>query len=161
MRTCTHCARVKKSVSGRQQDGIRGDERQGAVTMALLETNCASRAVTERKHHMQIQKWELSMAAMVSPRSGSLVATGRSSTRCTPRDALARSFRESNAGAKTLKTEWNGCSNEQTSKPSGGSFFDTATRTATLSWSTPWTGRIARKRRQPRSRIQASPHSSV
>ena len=34
-------------------------------------------------------------------------------------------------------TEWKGCSNEQTSKPSEESFFDTAART-TLSWSTPW-----------------------
>ena len=103
-------------------------------TLAVLETCYASWAVIERKHHMQIQKWELSM--VLNPKSRSLVAAGRSSTRKTAGDVLARSTPESNAGVNTF-TEWNGCVNEQTSKLSEESFFDTVTRTATFSWSTP------------------------
>ena len=59
VRPCQQCARVGESSSGRHLDGIRGDECQGAVTVAVLETYYASRMVVE---------WELSMVAVVSPK---------------------------------------------------------------------------------------------
>ena len=46
-KTCKQCACDEESVRGRLQDGISGDACQGAVTMLVLETYCAGRAVVE------------------------------------------------------------------------------------------------------------------
>ena len=87
-RACRRCARDKESESGRRHDGITRDECQGAVTMAVLESCYASRAVAERKHHTLVQEWEFSMVAVMSPKSGSVVAAGCMSTRYFPGDVL-------------------------------------------------------------------------
>ena len=98
------------------------------MATAVFDTYYAGRAVTE---------WELGMVAVVSPKPGEFGSSGQLVDGYTPGDVWASITLDRIAGVKPLN-DWNEGLKEQRLKPSAGSYFDTATRFATLSWSTPW-----------------------